>query len=223
MTKQLEKDLQKALEMIGEFGWDKQTDDWDRKTNFIYQAESLEDCLQKAQLVPEVPQSYVLHRWYNFHTSVVCEYLFCEFGAVHEVNKYNHDIDIYINGIPYDVKLTVYPAALEEKRPYDLWTRNGKDAMIQWLYHSQTKGNRNQFVNRLYVLCDAKTPEERLAMKSEFDLQREAIRIFMRDARKRGLNGQNVLDERDGSVHHLHCDLIYVVRGANGKLAVEVF
>lgn len=32
------------------------------------------------------------------------------YGAVHEKDKYNHDVDVYIDGIPFDVKLIVYLA-----------------------------------------------------------------------------------------------------------------
>lgn len=70
-------------------------------------------------------------------TSITCGYLFCEFGAIHEKDIHNNDVDIYINGISFDVKLTVYPAKLS-KRPSDLMTREGKNSMIQWYYAKQS-------------------------------------------------------------------------------------
>ena len=131
MNSRLEKDLKKTMEIISA-NWKMQNNTYDRATNFIYSMESLEECLKEIER-RNVNKEYALHRWYNYMTSVHCEYIFCEYGAVHEEDKYNHDVDIYIDGIPFDVKLTVYPAKLWS-RPYDLSTREGKNEMIRWYY-----------------------------------------------------------------------------------------
>lgn len=107
--------------------------------------------------------------------------------AVHEKNIYNHDVDIYINKIPFGVKLTVYPEKLCS-RPYDLSTRAGKDKMIRWFYSNQSQESRKQMVNRLYVVCDAPTPHDKMIMKSNFDLMRERISEYMRQVKEHGLN-----------------------------------
>ena len=181
----MEQDLKRALTMLSA-SWNMQTDRDDKATNFIYQMNSLDACLQEIKR-RGVDQAYALHRWYNYMTSVRCEYIFCEYGAVHDQDIYNHDVDIYINRVPFDVKLTVYPSKLSG-RPYDLSTRAGKNDMIQWYYANQSQQGRKQLLNRLYVVCDAGTTEKNLAMKSDFDKMRERIAAYMQDVKTQGLN-----------------------------------
>ena len=100
-------------------------------------------------------------------TSIYCECIFCDYGAVHEKDKYNYDVDIYIYGVPFDVKLNVYPAKLSF-RPYDLATRSGKNDMIRWYYAIQSQQNRKPMLNRLYIVCDAASSNENMVVKSNF-------------------------------------------------------
>lgn len=173
MDLRLEQDLHKAYEMM-DSKWAIQNEKGDQETRFIYKAQTLEDVIDKATILG-VDVNYALHRWYNYQTSIYCEHIFCDYGAVHEKDIYDHDKDIYINNIPFDVKLTVYPSILSF-HPFDLNTRTGKDAMIQWFYNSQSKGKRKQTVNRLYVVCDGENP---LKMKSDFDKIRPQIKQYM--------------------------------------------
>lgn len=120
--------------------WKMQNDFYDKSTNFIYRIDNLNDCLIEIEKT-QADREYALHRWYNYITSIYCEYIFCNYGAVHEKDKYNHDVDIYIDNIPFDIKLTVYPAKLSS-RPYDLTTRSGKNEMIRFYYANQLKQSR---------------------------------------------------------------------------------
>ena len=203
MNSRLEKDLKKTMEIISA-NWKMQNNTYDRATNFIYSMESLEECLKEIER-RNVNKEYALHRWYNYMTSVHCEYIFCEYGAVHEEDKYNHDVDIYIDGIPFDVKITVYPAKLWS-RPYDLSTREGKNEMIRWYYANQSQQSRKQMLNRLYVVCDARTPYENMVMKSNFDLMRERISAFMKYVKEHGLNEITITD--CGKDYRLKSDII---------------
>lgn len=80
MNSRLEKDLKKTMEIISA-NWKMQNNTYDRATNFIYSMESLEECLKEIER-RNVNKEYALHRWYNYMTSVHCEYIFCEYGAV---------------------------------------------------------------------------------------------------------------------------------------------
>ena len=108
-------------------------------------------------------------------------------------------------GIPFDVKLTVYPAKLWS-RPYDLSTREGKNEMIRWYYANQSQQSRKQMLNRLYVVCDARTPYENMVMKSNFDLMRERISAFMKYVKEHGLNEITITD--CGKDYRLKSDII---------------
>lgn len=201
----IEKDLQDCLNLISA-DWKMQNNYSDFKTNFVYRCKSLDECLKNIE-ANKVSKEYALHRWYNFMTSVTCEYLFCEFGAVHETDPKNHDVDIFISNIPFDVKLTIYPAKLSA-RPYDLNTREGKNQMIKWYYENQSQQSRKQLINRLYVVCDGKNPYECLKMKSDFSLLRKRISEFMNLSLKNGLNKIDIFD--NGRKYSVYSDIVYI-------------
>lgn len=201
----IESDLKRCLNMIFS-DWKIQDNRNDSSTNFIYNAKTLDECLNLISR-NNVNRDYALHRWYNYYTSVQCEYLFCDYGAVHEKDIRNHDVDIYINNIPFDVKLTVYPKALSEK-PFNIKQRNGKNQMIQWFYAHQSQGKRKQMLNRLYVVCDGNNPEENLRMKSNFELLRKYICSFMNYTKEYGFNQINITDNQ--VKYTLYSDIIYI-------------
>lgn len=205
MNPQLEKDLKDTMNIISA-NWKMQNDSFDRSTNFIYRMNSLNDCMIEIER-KQVDRDYALHRWYNYMTSIYCEYIFCDYGAVREKDKYNHDVDIYIDGIPFDVKLTVYPAKLST-RPYDLKTRSGKDDMIRWYYANQSQQSRKQMINRIYVVCDAPSAHENMVMKSNFDLMRQRISTYMKNAKENGLNELVITDA--GKDYRLKSDIVHL-------------
>ena len=87
---ELEEDLHKTLTLISS-KWKMQNNRKDQQTGFIYRTQSLEECLQQIEKTG-VNMNYALHRWYNFKTSVQCEYIFCEYGAIHETMKSNFSL-----------------------------------------------------------------------------------------------------------------------------------
>ena len=205
MNKQLENDLYSCRKMITA-DWRMQNNWLDRQTNFVYKCRSLDECCKEIN-ERRVDKEYALHRWYNYMTSVACENIFCDYGALHENDIYNHDVDIYINGVPFDVKLTVYPAKLSE-RPFDLETREGKDEMIRWFYKNQSQQSRKQLLNRLYVVCDGASQEECLSIKSNFPLLRKQIKKFMEKSLTHGVNEINIID--NGKTYSLKSDIIFI-------------
>lgn len=187
----IEEDLQQTLKLISA-DWGMQNNKDDKATGFIYKMNSLDECLENIKK-QNVNKEYALHRWYNYMTSIHSEHIFCEFGAVHEKNIYSHDVDIYIDKVPFDVKLTVYPQKLSS-RPYDLTTRKGKNEMIKWYYENQSQQGRKQLINRLYVVCDGKDSDECMKMKSDFALMRKAIGEYMDSVKTKGLHQQVITD-----------------------------
>lgn len=205
MNVKLENDLKEVMNIISE-KWQVQNNFYDKNSNFIYRMRTLEECLNEIDRL-KVDKNYALHRWYNFKTSCYCEEIFCEYGAVKERDIYNHDVDIYIDNVPFDVKLTVYPAKLKN-RPYDLTTRAGKNDMIAWYYDNQSQGNRKQLLNRLYVVCDAKTSYENMVMKSNFELMRVKIAQYMESVKADGLN--EIVINENGEEYRLKSDIIHL-------------
>ena len=200
----LELELQKALKYINA-NWSMQNNFYDYRSNFIYKVNSVDECISQAQ-ENNISTDYAIHRWYNFKTSKQCENIFVEYGADPELDEKNKEIDIYINNIPFDVKLTVYPNALKE-HPYDLKTRDGKNQMIRWLYEHQSQQGRKHLKNRLFIVCDGKNQYESLCLKSDFTQIRKKILLYL-ETTKKGFNELKIYD--NGKEYIVQSDIIYI-------------
>ena len=201
----VEKELQKALDLISP-QWVMQNNYNDYRSNFIYSVETVDECIRLAK-ENGVSVEYALHRWYNFKTSIQCEQIFCGYGAVKETDRKNREIDIYIDGVPFDVKLTVYPKALSS-HPYDLSTRNGKDKMIQWMYENQSQQQRKHLANRLFIVCDGKNAYDSLRLKSDFGQIRKKIKEYLNYIKLNGFNELEIVDF--GKTYRVCSDIIYI-------------
>ena len=201
----IESDLRRALSMMDDT-WPMQNDRQDGLTRFVYRVHDLDELLSECERTG-ADLNYALHRWYNFVTSTAAEAAFCEAGAIPERNKRNHDIDIWLDGIPYDVKLTVYPKRLST-RPYDISTRAGKDQMMRWLYSHQSWQGRKELTNRLYVMVDETNPRRAYAKKADVDAMRRGARLFVDWTRG---HGHHTLEIRDGGkVYRPYADLVRI-------------
>ena len=205
MNKQLEEELKKALKYINA-DWKMQNNFGDYRSNFIYYVDNVDEVIRSARN-RGISTEYALHRWYNFHTSIYCEQLFCELGAVKEQDTKNREIDIYIKDEPFDVKVSVYPKALSS-HPYDLNTREGKDEMIRWLYQHQSQQQRKHLKNRLFIVCDGKTQYDNLCLKSDFEQIRKKIEEYMDDVEINGFNELTIID--NGKEYKVKSDIIYI-------------
>ena len=164
-----QEELKKALSLIS-LEWGRQNNRFDKRSNFIYRVETVDEGLQKAREMA-IDENYVLQRWYNYQTSIYCEGLFVKYGAQKEKQLYNHDIDIYINEIPYDVKLTVYPAKLKRSGEIlNLHNRDDKNTLIRWMYANQSQEGRKHLKNRMFIVCNGENTYQNLALKSDFDI-----------------------------------------------------
>lgn len=172
------KDLEQAIIAGGE-SWQMQNNLLDRKTKFIYDVRDFKtlQMLCNSTLSKLEDRQYAYHRWVNFYSSIYCEQLFCKYGAVKVDNHKDKEKDIIIDGIPYDVKLTVVPTTSETK--YDLTTEEGKEGLIRWFYGCQSSEGRQHYKNRLFIVCDGDTQEEKMKNKIRFLLIEEAIKKWM--------------------------------------------
>lgn len=205
MNKDLENELKKALSYISA-DWQMQNNYQDYRSNFIYKANTVDECIRLAEIY-NIDTAYVLHRWYNFQTSTYCEKIFVEYGAKKEEDFRNKEIDIYINNVPFDVKVSVYPKALAN-HPYDLTTREGKNEMIKWLYEHQSQQQRKHLKNRLFIVCDGKTQYDSLCLKSDFEQIKNKIKAFMINVNENGFNELEIVDE--SNVYKVKSDIIYI-------------
>lgn len=177
MTSQ--KELRKAFAMM-DVKWSKQDDLSDVRSMFIYNAKTVDECIEKCKKYRISNINYVLHRWYNYRTSETCEELFEKYGAVREKKRNHRLIDIYITGVPFDIKLTTFPEKIREKK-LNLRRQEDRDFLIQWFYANQSQASRKHFANRLFVVCDGGSTYEDMLLKSDIPLLEKAVKKYMEE------------------------------------------
>ncbi len=166
--------IQMASKLINEH-WNIQNPKDDRKTNFIYKANSIDDVLKKSK-ENNVDINYALHRYVNFKASTACEKLFVKYGATAEKDKKNVQTDFWIDGVPFDLKLTVFPKRLLGKNVTE-------KQLIRWFYKHQSHTYRREFQNRIFIVCVADTPTKAMKMKCDLKAIEKEIQRFMKDVR----------------------------------------
>lgn len=198
-------ELEKAVSFVKNH-WDIQSDDQDKKTNFIYNCFSFEQLKDKVQST-QTDFNYAVHRWFNFHTSKACEDLFAHYGAKKEKNEKNRTIDFFFNDVNFDLKLTVYPMKLN--KILDLNKRADKNFLIQWLYKNQSQQGRMHLENRLFIVCRSeKGYYDSISIKANFDLLNAKIKSFFHYFENKKLNEVNL--QINGIKKIVVSDIIYV-------------
>jgi len=169
----VERELKKRLPYQYHWGR-KQSDSWDRDTNFIYKIYSFKLLLKKTEhLSPEL-RNYALNRWYNFWSAMAVEYIFTSHANVSaNKNAYDKLIDFTIDNIPFDHKTSVFPRGFN--KPYE-YARKNEQELIQWLYENQSQQGRKHLKNRLFIILydkhnqHWKIKSEIIKLKKEIDL-----------------------------------------------------
>lgn len=162
-----------------------QHDDWDRLSRFIYHICSLEELRQETRRVaaargfPLQPfAAYVIRRWYNFHTHQVVLEMICAHPRVtREPDPCHPSVDFYLDGIPFDLKLTDfprrYPLSLDE-------TRAHPEGLVNWLYQNQSREGRYHTANRLFVVFHhATAPERTWEVRRMFDRIERLVMAYL--------------------------------------------
>ena len=112
---QIESELKKRLAYPYKWG-QKQNDDFDKQTNFIYHTFSFEDVIKEIEnrfKVKNEYQSYFdysINRWYNFWSAQAIENIFCSLPNVKPaLNGRDRLVDFTIDGVSFDHKTSVFP------------------------------------------------------------------------------------------------------------------
>ena len=209
MLKELKEKLEKALNQMNP-NWKKQNNTDDRLTNFIYYTNSLDKIIEISKS-KNLDLNYVLHRWYNFKTSNACEKIFEFYGAVREKNTTHHDIDFYISGEPFDLKLTVYPQALKnDNLLYDLTKVNEKNELIRWFYLNQSQQNRKHMKNRLFIVCNG---SDNMKLKSDFLKICKEVKLWIEPYLYKEKNphfNTLTIKDNDGNKYSVKSDIILI-------------
>lgn len=186
----------------------RQSDDWDRRTNFIYTTYSVASLLKKTEGFEPALRDYAMNRWYNFWSAKAVEEIFAEDPRV-EANRnvYDKRVDFRIDGIPFDHKTSVFPRGFERSYAY---ARQHKRALIEWLYAHQSQEGRKHLRNRLFVLLYDGIDGEHWKMKAEIFRLKELVHGYLRGFSRKRLER---FDFGEGTVY---ADILWMERGVEG-------
>ncbi|MDM8528191.1 hypothetical protein QUF58_08250 [Anaerolineales bacterium HSG24] len=174
---QVEIELKKRVAEYPATPWGrKQNDDWDRLTNFVYNTPSWSAILNRVESLPETFHNYAINRWYNHWSARAIERIFCALPNIEaHLNQRNRLIDFYLNGIAFDHKTTVYPRGYGQ--PLTVAQQN-QTALIQWLYHHQSRQQRYHEGNRLFLVLYA-TDQNHWQLKANLSEIKQIIHRYV--------------------------------------------
>lgn len=178
---QIESELKKRLTYPYKWG-QKQNDNLDKQTNFIYHTFSLEDILKeiekrfKAEKDYDSFFNYTLNRWYNFWSAQAVENIFCSLPNVKPaLDGKDRLVDFTIDGVSFDHKTSIFP----KNFPYRIDEAIKKtEELIKWLYKHQSQQQRKHLKNRLFIVLYSKDGEH-WKLKSEILWLKERIEKYM--------------------------------------------
>lgn len=181
-------DMKKTVPYLKD-SWQKQTDEMDKETRFIYKTYSVDEIIERNRKNPIKHFDYAIRRYFNKTISHTAEELFCRYNICEkEKNKFHKSIDFWILGVPFDLKVSSYPARVGFEREDFVTEREYRDHLIKWLYENQSQQQRKHMRNRLFILCkdgDGKNTRNNNIAKTKFDLMDSVIHSYLNYTLKR--------------------------------------
>lgn len=153
----IEQELKKRLKHPYIWGR-KQSNDFDRSTNFIYEIFEFDILLKKIEAEfgknEEVFFNYTINRWYNFWSARAIENIFCSLPGVEPALDARDKLkDFMINGIEFDHKTSVFPRGYPDNLQIAM---QNPLSLIKWLYENQSQQQRKHLKNRLFIILYSK-------------------------------------------------------------------
>ena len=178
---EIETELKKRLNYPYKWG-QKQNDNFDKHTNFIYHTFSFEEIRKeiesrfKTEKDYDLYFNYSINRWYNFWSAQAVENIFCSLPNVKPaLDSKDRLVDFTIQGEAFDHKTSIFP----KNFPYKIDDAIKKtDELIKWLYKHQSQQQRKHLKNRLFIVLYARNGEH-WKLKSEINWLKERIEKYM--------------------------------------------
>ncbi|MDP1675949.1 MAG: hypothetical protein Q8L88_03715 [Bacteroidota bacterium] len=176
----IEHELKKRFQFPYHWG-QKQNNEMDRQTNFIYHIQELSIIIERVQADFSSKSNhqeyfdYALNRWYNFWSAQAVEHIFCSHNNVIPNAAKDKTKDFSINGITFDHKTSVFPRGFG--KPFGYATSHKRE-LIQWLYNNQSQQQRLHFKNRLFIVLH-KSDGNHWQLKAEIGLLQRVIKQYL--------------------------------------------
>jgi len=204
----VERELKKRLSYPYRWGR-KQSDDWDRLTNFIYTTYSFKSLLKKTERFDRGLKDYALNRWYNFWSAMAVEDIFATHRKVKaNINSYDKLVDFTIDNIPFDHKTSVFPRGFGHSYRY---ARENREELIYWLYMNQSQQGRKHLKNRLFIVLYDGDEFQHWKLKSEIMILKKEIDNYVEDFSEERLSTFNFGEGK------IYSDILWIEKGLVDK------
>jgi hypothetical protein len=137
----------------------KQNDEWDERTDFIYHIFSFDAFMKEVETrFKEDPHAneilqYALNRWYNFWSAKGVEQIFCSHPSVRAARDGKDRLrDFRIGEISFDHKTSTYPRGFNHD--LDFGQKHPRE-LVEWFYTHQSQQRRKHFENRIFLVLYA--------------------------------------------------------------------
>ncbi|WP_027003345.1 hypothetical protein [Hugenholtzia roseola] len=185
----------------------KQSDDWDKDSNFVYQLPTYEALqMRLKQLQKGVAfENYVLNRWYNTLSARGVEHIFSQIEGVRiNPNRYDKKVDFFIHNLPFDHKTTIFP---KNYTPKIEEAQKNPAHLAQWLYQNQSQQGRFHLANRLFVVLYQKDGAH-WQLRRELSYLKPHIETYIQNFHPQKLIRLPLADKIEPTL----CDLIFVIK-----------
>jgi len=116
----------------------------DKETDFIYDFISFDAVVEKIRWTFRRNQNkddyfnYALNRWYNYHTAIAIENIFCSIPAINSFKNKRGRLKYFkIDDVSFTQKSAVFPSSYPKTI---LESKKSKENLIKWLYGNDKKG-----------------------------------------------------------------------------------
>ena len=199
----VEQELKKRLDYPYIWGR-KQSNLWDRETNFIYKTYSMNSLKRKCEALPQELKNYAYNRWYNYWSAMAAEDIFASHNRV-KANKNIYDklVDFTIDNIPFDHKTSIFPKGFNKSFSY---AKENENELIKWLYENQSQQGRKHLKNRLFIVMYDSYNRQHWKMKAEIMLLKQNIDSYIHNFSK------DKLKKFDFGEGEVLSDIIWIVK-----------
>ncbi len=154
------RELELKKRYVHPYEWgQKQNDEWDERTDFIYHIFSFDAFMKEVETrFKEDPHAneilqYALNRWYNFWSAKGVEQIFCSHPSVRAARDGKDRLrDFRIGEISFDHKTSTYPRGFNHD--LDFGQKHPRE-LIEWFYTHQSQQRRKHFENRIFLVLYA--------------------------------------------------------------------
>ncbi|MEM2174761.1 MAG: hypothetical protein QXI58_03970 [Candidatus Micrarchaeia archaeon] len=126
-------------------------------------------------------EQYTINRWYNYLTQLIVQDFFARHPRVRiEENRRSLYVDIYIDGNPFDIKMTPLPKAFAKK--FEEVFKNPTD-LIKWLYESEGAHRFHTSPKIFIVVVDLDDFQASWKLKRQFDVIEKVVNKYLEKTR----------------------------------------